>query len=122
MHATRKLTNAPIREDPWVATATVEAIPTIPIDRGEGRASGPLLLSANGPPHTLQLFYMMLEDGRVSPPLDQAAQTPLPSLLHLADILTALSPCLPSPLRDSQTQESMVLDFQMWPSVQWQQG
>ena len=65
MHAIRKLTNSPIRGDPWVVIAPVEAIPTIPIDRAEGRASGPRLLSATGLSHTLQLFYMMLEGGCV---------------------------------------------------------
>ena len=57
MHAIRKLTNSPIRGDPWVVIAPVEAIPTIPIDRAEGRASGPRLLSATGLSHTAALLH-----------------------------------------------------------------
>lgn len=62
MHAIGKLTDSPIKGDHWVTTATVEAIPTIPIDRAEGRDSGSQLLSATGSSYTLQLFYIMLED------------------------------------------------------------
>lgn len=65
MHAIRKLTNSPIKEDHGITIATVKAIPTIPIDRAEGRDSGPQLLSAARSSHTLQLFYIMLEDGCV---------------------------------------------------------
>lgn len=64
MHAIGKLANSPTRGEPQVAVATVEAIPTIPIDRAEDGVSDPRLLSATGSSHPLQ-FYTILVGGCV---------------------------------------------------------